>query len=101
MPAVQLHRSAIPSVRLCSSVQGQPGAPIYTHTKVDDAAQAYARPFRSARHVDQFGSFDQDQPVPSTADPACSSGHLPTPTSHYHIEGVGKLGVDPYGDFWF
>ncbi|KAL7002111.1 hypothetical protein U1Q18_003264, partial [Sarracenia purpurea var. burkii] len=64
----------------------------YTHSKVDDAAQAYAPSICLARHADQLGSLDQDQPVPSTADPACSSGHLPSPASH-HSKDVGKLGA--------
>ncbi|KAL6976867.1 hypothetical protein U1Q18_025652, partial [Sarracenia purpurea var. burkii] len=55
----------------------------YTHPKVDDAAQAYAPSIFLARHTDQLGSLDQDQPIPSTADPACSSGHLPSPASHH------------------
>ncbi|KAL6966841.1 hypothetical protein U1Q18_032635, partial [Sarracenia purpurea var. burkii] len=59
----------------------------YTHPKVDDAAQAYAPSICLARHADQLGSLDQDQSVPSTADPTCTSGHLPSPASH-HSKGL-------------
>ncbi|KAL6965912.1 hypothetical protein U1Q18_049526, partial [Sarracenia purpurea var. burkii] len=67
----------------------------FQHPKVDDAAQAYARSFRPAQHFDEPGSLSQVQPVPMTVDPACSSGHLPTPASQHSlllkaIEGVGK-----------